>query len=66
MLGGGLKPFLRENVSQLNLKEEFSASLRHQHWDGLPWAIENFLVVEIKGGHFRMLEDSRSRKVPGF
>lgn len=66
MVGGGLKPFLRENLSQLNLKEEFSASPRHQHWDGLPWAVEYFLVVEMKGGHFRMLEDSHSPKVPGF
>lgn len=25
---------------------------RYQHWDGLPWAVENFLVVEMKGGAF--------------
>lgn len=50
--GGGwrIETLLGESLSQFNLKEECSASPRHQHWDGLPWAAENSLVVELKAG----------------
>lgn len=50
--GWRVETFSERESESTQSKGRIFSQPRHQHWDGLPWAVENFLVVEMKVGAF--------------